>query len=70
MNLDLVFVADHRTAAEAQALEWAAAEPNVESATVVDAFPSFPRVNPGRWTVTLRLVMRDAEALTLPWGAA
>lgn len=46
MILSLAFFAETRTEAETQAIAWADAEPHFESATVVDAYPSFPRVNP------------------------
>lgn len=52
--IPLAFWAESREDAERQAFAWAAAEPNIASARVEDAFETFH----GRWTVNLDVTMK------------
>ena len=62
-TLPLYFWGENQAEAEEQALAWAAAEPNIASATVESAEQHNPVTK--RWTVVLRIDWRVAEQATL-----
>lgn len=53
--IPLAFWAETREGAEAQALAWAAREPNIESARIADA----RNTHRDRWTVDLDVTLRS-----------
>jgi hypothetical protein len=66
-TLALSFRAIDRAGAESQAQAWAAAEPNIAAATVLEVSTHDPSPFPSEhhWTVTIGILWRNEAVLTL-----